>query len=134
MNESIGYLLAADIILVIHFLYVLFVVVGMLLILLGKLLKWQWVHNAWFRVVHLLAIAIVVLLSWFGVICPLTDWEMVMRRNAGESIYAGDFVAHWLHSLLFFQAPQWVFTLSYSVFGLLVLISWFWVKPKFHQK
>ena len=57
------YRLLADFVVAIHFGYVLFVLVGMLLILVGIVLKWKWVRNFWFRMVHFLAIAIVVVVS-----------------------------------------------------------------------
>lgn len=124
------YLIAADSILVVHGLFVVFVVTGLLFILLGKALGWSWVRNFWFRVAHLAAIAFVVLQSWFGAICPLTLWEMQLRAQAGEVTYAGSFIAHWLQELLYYHAPDWVFLLAYTLFGALVVGSWFWVRPR----
>ena len=115
----------ADAILLIHFAFVVFVVVGFLLILIGLLARWSWVHNRVFRITHLAAIGIVVLQAWFGQLCPLTVWENQFRQQAGESGYAETFVEHWLHKLLFYQAESWVFTIIYSVFGVLVVLVWF---------
>ena len=70
------------------------------------------------------AIAIVVAESWFVVICPLTSFEMWLRAKAGETTYAGSFVEHWLQRVLYYEAPPWVFTVAYSLFGLLVAASW----------
>jgi len=124
------YAVAADSLLVSHGLFVLFIVVGLFLIYLGKWLSWQWVRNPWFRITHLLGIAVVVLQSWFGMICPLTIWEMQLRSKAGEVVYSGSFVANWVGELLYFQAPPWVFVVCYTVFGALVLSSWFLVRPR----
>ena len=121
---------AADLLLLVHSLFVAFVVVALLLILAGKLLGWAWVRNPWFRLAHLAAIGVVVLQAWLGIICPLTTWEMALRARAGDAVYAGAFVAHWLESLLYYQAPPWVFTLAYTVFGALVVLCWFWVRPR----
>jgi hypothetical protein len=88
------------------------------------------VLNPWFRLLHLVAIAVVVLQSWLGVICPLTIWEMQLREKAGDAYYAGSFIAHWVEELLYYNAPPWVFMVLYSLFGLLVLLSWFWVRPR----
>ncbi len=130
MQTSLNYyLIAADILLIIHVAFVAFVVLGLLLILLGKFCRWEWVRNPWFRLAHLCAIGIVVLQSWLGIICPLTTWEMALRAEAGAATYSGSFIAYWLHQILYYQGPSWVFTLVYSLFGLLVLVSWFWVKP-----
>ena len=127
--DEIHIAILADVILVIHFLFVLFVVCGLVAIYLGFALKWQWVRNKVFRIIHLSAIGIVVIQSWFGVICPLTIWEMQLRSSAGLETYAGSFIKHWLHKLLYFSAPDWVFITIYTVFGSLVLLSWFVVKP-----
>ena len=110
-------------------LFVAFVVFGLALILIGKIRNWSWVRNAWFRIAHLAAIGVVVLQSWFGIICPLTTWEMALRQRAGDAVYAGTFMSHWLESVLYYRAPAWVFAVCYTVFGALVVVSWFWVRP-----
>jgi len=124
------YAVAADSLLVLHGLFVLFVVVGLFLIYLGKWLSWQWVRNRWFRIAHLLGISVVVIQSWFGMICPLTTWEMSLRARAGEVVYTGSFVANWVGELLYFQAPPWIFVVCYTFFGALVFSSWFLVRPR----
>ncbi|SNY49734.1 Protein of Unknown function [Arsukibacterium tuosuense] len=134
MSEPSTLLLLADAILIIHFLVVLFVVGGLLAIYLGHFLTWHWVGNKTFRLLHLLAIAIVVLQSWLGVICPLTVWEMALREKAGAATYAGSFVQHWLQYLLYYTAPDWVFIALYSGFACLVLMSWYLVPPVSHKK
>ena len=130
MSESTFYLLLADTILVIHVLFVLFVVVGLLLVLAGGWRGWRWVRDFRFRLAHLLAIGYVVAQSWLGAICPLTIWEMQLRERAGDAVYAGSFIAYWLQQLLYFRAPAWVFILAYTLFGALVAASWFWVRPQ----
>lgn len=124
------YLLFADILLAMHVLFVAFVVLGLLLIIAGRLFSWSWVRNPWYRLTHLVCIAVVVVQSWFGMICPLTTWEMALRARAGDATYPGAFIAHWLEKLLYYQAPAWVFALVYTVFGLLVIATWYWVRPR----
>jgi uncharacterized protein DUF2784 len=125
----VAYAVAADLVLFIHLLFVVFVVCGLALILAGKFLAWQWVRNPWFRLLHLAGIGIVVLQSWLGLICPLTIWENWLRQKAGQAVYEESFVAHFLNELLYYSAPPWVFIVCYTVFGILVLGSWFWVRP-----
>lgn len=134
MPRELLLLLLADAILVVHVLFVCFVVFGLVAVYLGYFLNWLWVRNLSFRLLHLLAIGIVVLQSWLGLICPLTIWEMALRKEAGAGTYAGSFIQHWLQQLLFYTAPDWVFILLYSAFGLLVLASWFLVRPKRHLR
>ncbi len=120
----------ADITLALHVSFVIFVVVGLLLVYVGFFAGWNWVRNFWFRVVHLTGIGVVVLQSWLGIICPLTTFEMWLRDNAGQGTYSGSFIQYWLQTILYYDAPAWVFVLCYSLFGSLVLMSWFLVKPR----
>jgi hypothetical protein len=125
-----GYQLAANGVLILHVGYVAFVVLGLLLILVGGLFRWRWVRNRWFRAVHLLAITIVVLESWLSITCPLTTLENWLRVKAGAETYEGDFIAIWLHSILFFDLPSWVFVYGYTAFGAAVLAGLFLVPPR----
>ncbi len=130
MSRELLLTVLADAILAVHVLFVCFVVFGLVAVYLGYALKWHWVRNLSFRILHLLAIAIVVAQSWFGVICPLTIWEMALRKEAGAVTYSGSFIQHWLHHLLYYTAPEWVFIVLYTSFGVLVVASWFLVRPK----
>ncbi len=130
MDQRTLYLLAADGILLVHVLFVLFVLLGLLLIVAGYFYDWSWVRNPRFRLAHLAAIGVVVLQAWLGRICPLTTWEMAFRERAGDATYQGSFIAHWLQSLLYYEAPAWVFTLAYSLFGLIVAVTWVAVRPR----
>jgi hypothetical protein len=132
-TESL-YVLAADGILVTHVLLVAFIVVGLVSIYIGKWLSWAWVRNYWFRLLHLAAIMIVVLQSWLGVVCPLTIWETEMRELAGGQGYEGSFIQYWLRSILYYEAPAWVFIVAYTVFAGVVVASWFIVPPERHDR
>lgn len=129
MNDQL-FLLFADLLLVIHVLLVAFVILGLVATFVGYFLQWRWVRNVWFRLIHLIVIGIVVVQSWLGVLCPLTAWEMALRRKADQAGYDGSFIQHWLQSLLYYNAPDWVFILAYTLFGALVLVSWFLVRPR----
>ena len=129
MNAAQLYTFAADLILLLHVFFVAFVVVGLVLILAGKWQGWHWVHNPWFRTAHLAAIGVVVLQSWLGMICPLTILEMELRSRGGGATYSGSFIAHWLEAILYYRAPPWVFALCYTLFGAVVIASWYWVRP-----
>ncbi|AMQ88256.1 DUF2784 domain-containing protein [Marinobacter sp. LQ44] len=120
----------ADLLLVFHTLLVMFVIFGLLATLIGYVRQWDWVRNLWFRLSHLVVIGIVVLQAWLGVLCPLTIWEMELRAKAGQSGYDGSFIQHWLQTILYYSAPDWVFILVYTLFGTLVLASWFLVRPR----
>lgn len=128
------YRFLADLVVVAHFAYVLFVVLGLMVTLVGWLAGWGWVRNRWFRGLHLAMILIVVFEAWLGITCPLTTWEQELRAAAGETAYQGDFIAGWAHEALFFEAAPWVFTLCYSLFGGLVLLTLAVVPPRWRRQ
>jgi len=134
MESSTLFLLAADLLLFLHVLFVAFVIFALVLIIIGRAFQWSWVRNPWFRITHLLTIGVVVIQSWFGAICPLTTFEMALRSRAGDTQYAGSFISHWLETILYYQAPPWAFAVCYTVFGLLIIGSWFWVTPRSFTK
>ena len=103
MQNITLYHLLADLILILHTLFAGFVVSGLIAIIIGGIRGWQWVRNPWFRLAHLVAIVIVALQAWLGILCPLTTLEMTLRAKAGDSIYEGSFIAHWLEYLLYYE-------------------------------
>lgn len=130
MTVEQGYALAADALLLIHTLVVLFISGGVIALVLGAIWRWPWLRNPWFRYLHLLAIGVVAAQAWLGMLCPLTHWEIALRDQAGEAVYAGSFVGHWLESLLYYRAPAWVFIALYTLVGGVTLASWRWLPPR----
>lgn len=128
------YRVLADLVVVVHGSYVAFVIVGQLAIIYGMLRKRNWARNFYFRGFHLLAISLVVLQSWLGVTCPLTDLENYLRERAGEGSYPGDFVGYWVGKLLFYEGPSWVFMLAYTIFGALVLATFVLAPPRWRSR
>jgi len=124
---------SADLILIMHAIFIVFVMLGFVLVLMGMFRRWGWIRNFWFRLIHLLAIGFVVAESWIGGICPLTEWESRLRVAAGGVGYSESFIQHWLHKIVFYDLPPWVFTVAYTVFGVLVLIAWIRVPPRFSR-
>jgi polyferredoxin len=129
VRDNVPYQLLADVALTLHFAVVAFVVGGLVLVIIGNLRNWRWVNALWFRLAHLGAIAVVVAEAWLGVICPLTNLEMWLRAKARATTYSGSFIEHWLQRALYYEAPSWVFALGYSLFGLLVLATWWYFPP-----
>ncbi len=132
-DMTLLYRLTADLVVVVHFAFVAFVVFGLLLTLVGGVWRWEWVRGVRFRAIHLAAIAFVVAESLSGVICPLTVWEQRLRDLAGQASYRGDFIANWVHDLLFFDAEPWVFTLIYCLFGAVVVLTWILMPPRLRR-
>lgn len=117
--------LVADAILLIHFAFVLFVVAGLVLIWIGHAAGWSWARHFWFRVLHLAAIVFVAAEAILGVVCPLTRWEDALRGAAQDK----SFIARWVHRLMYHSAPEWVFTLLYLAFALLVAATFWFIPP-----
>lgn len=122
--------LFADAVLVLHIALAAFIVGALMCIIAGGLRRWGWIRNPWFRLAHLLAIAVVVAESWLGMVCPLTTLEMWLRAKSGGPTYEGAFIEHWLQSLLYYDAPPWVFIAAYSLFGALVAAAWWCWPPR----
>jgi hypothetical protein len=117
---------AADAVLIVHVLFVLFVVCGFALILAGAR-SWNWVRNRSFRILHLGAIGFVAAEALLGVTCPLTRWEDMLRAAGPEE---RSFMGRWLARLIYYDFPEWVFALAYCVFAVAVVLAWRAVPPR----
>jgi len=134
MKASLPALFLADVVLVLHVAIALFVVGGLVVILFGNWRDWRWVNDLWFRLAHLAAIAIIAAQAWLGAICPLTSLEMWLRKQAGAPTYSGSFIGHWLQRLLYYDVPDWVFILGYTLFGLAIVLIWWSYPPRFRRR
>lgn len=83
--------MAADAVLVLHLLFVVFVIAGGLAVL-------RWPRLAW---LHVPAAIWGVLIEFGGWICPLTPLENSLRERGGGATYSGGFVDHYVTSLLY---------------------------------
>jgi hypothetical protein len=81
----------ADLVLVVHLAFVLFVVLGGLLVL-------RWPRLAW---LHVPAAVWGVLIEYTGWICPLTPLENSLRERGGGAGYSGGFIEHYIQSVLY---------------------------------
>ncbi len=107
----------ADLLVVAHGAFVLFVIFGALAVA-------RWPRLAW---LHLPAVAWAVLLEANAWICPLTPWEQALRRAAGEAGYPGGFVDHYLLPLLYPEGlePSGQVVLAGAVLAVnLLLYAW----------
>ena len=121
--------LLADMVGLIHAAFVLFVTGGLAAILAGWKLRWRWTESRAFRIAHLAAIAVVVLQTWLGELCPLTIWENQLRHLAGQEGVGTSFIGFWIERLLYWRLPAWVFLAAYTIFGGLVVATFVWYPP-----
>lgn len=118
-------LLLADLVLLAHFFFVLFVVASLPLVWTGAAAGWRWVRHFGFRAIHLAAILIVSAEALAGIWCPLTILEDALRGHDADK----GFIARWLHALLFYDLPSWMFTAAYVVFAAAVALTWLFIPP-----
>ena len=104
-----GYALAADGIMLLHFIFIAFA-------LLGSLLLLKWPRLIW---LHLPAVAWGAYVEIAGRICPLTAFENEYRSLAGESTYGEGFITHYLGPIIY--PPN--FTRGWAFFALGVLLT-----------
>lgn len=102
--------IAADLVVLFHLLWILFILVGALI---GRLVAWvKWLHVG--------ALVFSLLLQWFRWTCPLTYLEIWLQRQHDPSLgYRGDFLAHYAERLVYLQvSPPLVFLATLLVVGL----------------
>ncbi|MCX7962388.1 MAG: DUF2784 domain-containing protein [Burkholderiales bacterium] len=116
----------ADALLVVHFAIAAFIAAGLPLVWIGAAAGWRWVRNPWFRYLHLGAIAFVAAESVAGYACPLTVWEDLLRGGARPE----SFVGRWVYRLLYYQAPEWVFTAIYLAWAAATVATLRLVPPR----
>lgn len=122
------YRLLADLVVALHVGYVACVVLGLIVILVGRVLHWHWVANRWFRLLHLAMIVGVILRASIWSECPLTWWERDLRELAGQENFEGSPLGKVLHDLIHPDLPLWVFPVVYVIFGGLIVAA-FWLVP-----
>lgn len=114
--------LAADALVVLHLVFILFVV-------LGGLLVFRWPRLAW---VHVPAFAWGAIIEFNNWICPLTPLEQRLRVAAGEGAYGGGFVEHYLLPLIYPEGLTPEIQLGLGLFVLAVNVVvygiWWWRK------
>jgi Protein of Unknown function (DUF2784) len=85
------YRLAADLVVIVHLAFIVFVAVG-------GLVAWRWPRLVW---IHLPAAIYALLIVTVGFTCPLTPLEKSLRRRAGDEAYAEGFVDHYLKDVVY---------------------------------
>lgn len=100
--------LLADAVLVLHGLFILWVIAGALAVM------WR----GWLAWLHLPAVAWAIWISWSGGLCPLTPLEQSLRRAAGQAGYQGGFIEHYLTAAIY---PAGLTVNLQIVFGLALL-------------
>jgi hypothetical protein len=120
----------ADIVAIIHLGYVVFVILGFMFIVAGIFFRWRWIRTPWFRFPHLAAIIAVAIEAILGVNCPLTVLEFRLRCPTGPFQERVSFIGSLVDSVLFYDAPAWLFTVVYTGFTVAVIITFIIAPPE----
>lgn len=113
-----SYRIAADLLVVLHLAFIVFVLLGGLLVI-----RWQRV-----AILHLPAVAWAVLLELNGWGCPLTPWEQQLRLLAGDPGYSGGFIAHYLTPVLYPRGLDHPIQVTLAVIVILVnVLAYGWL-------
>ena len=105
------YRFGADAVLVLHLAFIIFVLLG------GLLVAWK----RGFLLLHLPAIAWGLFVELSGRSCPLTHWENLLRRLAGSAGYQAGFIEHYLLPLIY---PAWLSVpVQYLLAAIVVVVN-----------
>jgi len=115
--------LLADLVVLLHFSFVIFAVLGALLAF-----KWRWIIA-----IHIPAVIWAAYIEFSGRICPLTPLENELRRNAGEESYSSGFVEHYIYPVLYPDGLTREIQLILGVTVLLINIIIYWRLLRQHR-
>jgi hypothetical protein len=116
----------ADVILIVHFAFAAFIVLGWIAILVGASRGWRWVRAPAFRYAHLAAIVFVAAEALAGVVCPLTVLEDALRGH----LHGTSFIGRWVARLLYYELPPWVFTTAYVTLAAGIAVTLWAIPPR----
>jgi len=124
-----SYKIFADAIIVVHFLFILFMLLGFLLTAYALVFRQKFFDWWLFRSLHLLGIFYVSSLSILGKYCPLTILENELRlRYEASSVYSGSFIGHYLERLVYPDVNPLIIQIP-TVFLAIFTIVVFIIKP-----
>lgn len=117
-----GYKIAADLLVFIHFMWILFIILGFPLFLYLKLAKW--------RLVHLAALIITIIMQVTRTICPLTYLEAYLKsKGLSHSVYPGSFIIEAIEELIYVQDVTLEFISFLTLIYIIVVLLSFWLRP-----
>ena len=121
------YQFAADIVIVIHFLWIAFVILGFPVLL--------WLNSARWRLIHLAAVIWMVLMQLTRSICPLTHLEAWLKSEGqGAEVYSGKFIIETLERLIYVDNVTLEKILYATSAYLVLIVLSFWFRPMPRKK
>jgi hypothetical protein len=123
VTSAFYYQLLADGVVVLHLFFILFVVLGGIMTLVRPKVIW----------VHIPCVLWAIIIELTGIICPLTPLENELRARAGQGMYSGDFVMHYLEPMIYLEGLSRQFQVILGVLAALVNIAvyvWIYLRKK----
>jgi len=112
----------AEAILAAHVAVILFNVFGLIVVPLGAVRGWRFVHIAWWLVLHVVLLAAVAVQALASRACILTLWQ---RDLAGSTAIQTPLIKSWVEQLIYWKLPIWIFAALYTtVFVYAVALLW----------
>lgn len=125
MTSAFYYQLLADGVVVLHLFFILFVVLGGIMTLVRPKVIW----------VHIPCVLWAIIIELTGIICPLTPLENELRSRAGQGMYSGDFVIHYIEPMIYLEGLTRQLQILLGVMVALVnMIMYIWIYYRKKQK
>ena len=117
------YKILADVVVLIHFLWILFLIFG----------AFAGIRNKTIKIIHISGLVFAFVIQIFGWYCPLTDLEVWLRSKHDPSLaYAGSFIIHYVEGVIYIEISPWlIFALTLLLIG---FNTWFYLGKKSRQR
>lgn len=113
-------------ILALHLAIIAFNFAGCVLVPIGAWRGWSWVRAFWWRLAHLLCLALVAVQAVLGRACFLTIWQ----GDVSGAARSPPLIAGWIDRLIYWPLPLWVFAAAYVLVFAYVIVLWWLVPPR----
>ncbi len=123
-------MLIADIVLVIHFCVVIFMISGFVLIPIGYKFDWGWIANTRLRIFHTGMMVFITLETLLGITCPLTSIENSLRGISQSK----SFIEYWITQIIYWDVPAHFFIILYCMFLGWTFLMWKLFPPRNSKK
>ena len=130
MRCQLRLILAADLLLIVHFCVTFFVVFGFVSLPIGFLRNYSWTCNTKLRVAHMSLMGFITFEAILGITCPLTILENIWRQIE----YKQSFVSYWLSHFIYWDLPTYFFVTRYFVCFIWSLIFWKILSPNYFNR
>lgn len=121
------YKILADIVVFLHFLWILFIIAGFISIIFS----WKiFFNNFILRTIHLVSILYTTYLELAHKNCPLTDIENYFKAKSGNAAYTGSFIVYYIEKIVYPDVEPLVVIIPTIIIGVITLVMYILKPPK----